>query len=100
MAGNSGSRTQPVGQKQPNRLGLYDMSGNVQEWCSDWWVHSYYNQRVSNNPVGPAEGVNRVLRGGDYSYYAVICRVTSRYGDDPNRRFRRYGFRLAMDTAH
>jgi len=98
-AGNSGNRTQPVGLKQPNTLGLYDMSGNVAEWCSDWFVHTYYNQRVVKQPTGPVEGQSRVLRGGCYGYYAVSCRVTCRYGDSPDRRFRRYGFRLAMETV-
>ncbi len=98
-AGNSGNRTQAVGQKMANALGLHDMSGNVEEWCSDWFSHTYYRLRAADNPQGPAEGTSRNLRGGSYGYYAVSCRVMCRYGDSPNRHYRRYGFRLVMDPG-
>lgn len=61
---NSGSKTHPVGQKKPNGLGLYDMSGNVWEWCSDWYGKNYYGNSPKDNPTGPSGGQFRVLRGG------------------------------------
>lgn len=61
---NSGGSTHPVGQKQPNELGIYDMMGNVSEWCSDWSDDGYYKNSPSDNPQGPADGTKRVRRGG------------------------------------
>lgn len=94
---NSGSVTHPVGQKQPNAWGLYDMSGNVYEWCEDWYGH--YPTGPVTNPVGPASGSNRVLRGGSWIYYAKDCRSADRGRNTPSDRFNDLGFRLSLRSA-
>ncbi len=91
---NSGYETHPVGQKQPNELGLYDMSGNVWEWCQDWYGN--YNSSSQTNPSGPASGSYRVLHGGSWSYYARNCRVSNRDSNSPSSRRHNYGFRLVL----
>ncbi|MDE5610225.1 MAG: SUMF1/EgtB/PvdO family nonheme iron enzyme [Bacteroidales bacterium] len=90
---NSGSKTHPVGQKYSNGLGLYDMSGNVWEWCSDWYGDYSYSPSV--NPQGPASGSSRVERGGSWYNGAVSCRVSRRYGFNPGNRAFNLGFRVA-----
>jgi len=94
--GNSGSKTHPVAQKQPNELGLYDMSGNVWEWCSDWYGDGYYKQSPKNDPQGPNSGTLRVLRGGSWYYIGDLCRVAYRLRYYPFDRSLNFGFRLVL----
>jgi len=94
---NSGSKTHPVAQKQPNELGLYDMSGNVWEWCSDWYNDSYYyRSSPKNDPQGSNSGSTRVLRGGGWNVNVNRCRVADRNYSYPENRVNRIGFRLVL----
>lgn len=81
FAENSGKRTHPVGRKKPNGWGLYDMHGNVAEWCNDFYAKDYYAKSEPNDPKGPAKGAERVLRGGAWNSKADACRSTYRASD-------------------
>ena len=92
--GNSGDKTLPVGTKAPNELGIYDMSGNVWEWCADWCGD--YSSGAQTNPKGPYEGSNRVYRGGSWIDFARSCRSSIRCGISPPNRSRNLGLRLTL----
>ncbi len=91
---NSNSQTHEVGNKNPNQLGIYDMSGNVMEWCNDWYDSDYYSSSPSDNPNGPNSGSYRILRGGAWIFSARYCSVASRRNNDPDINYHGIGFRL------
>jgi formylglycine-generating enzyme required for sulfatase activity len=94
FADNSGGSIHPVGTKQPNELGIYDMSGNVWEWCYDWYGN--YSASAQRDPVGASSGSDRVFRGGDWYNSAAGCRVAFRIYYSPSYRGSTLGFRLVL----
>lgn len=92
---NSRKQTQAVGQLSPNELDLYDMSGNVWEWCQDKWHDTYKGAPTNGQAWESGNSQDRVLRGGSWNRYASFCRVANRYGSAPDLRYGNYGFRLA-----
>ena len=93
---NSGGHAHPVGQKRPNAWGLYDMHGNVFEWCSDWYDLDYYGESPGDDPTGAALGSHRVVRGGFYIGSAALCRSAYRLSGRPGPNVNILGFRVAL----
>ncbi|MEO2029662.1 MAG: formylglycine-generating enzyme family protein [Fuerstiella sp.] len=94
---NSGDTTHPVGGKPPNAWGLYDMHGNVLEWCQDWY--EYYPSGSVTDPTGAASGPYRVYRGGSWISRSGYCRSADRYGRAPDYRFSSGGFRVLRSSV-
>ena len=92
---NAGGMTHAVALKAPNELGLYDMSGNVCEWCQDWYT--LYDAAPQTNPVGPESGTDNVYRGGSWLSHDAECRVSSRYNLNPHEKSLDLGLRIVMN---
>ncbi len=91
---NSNNKNQPVGTKAANSVGLFDMTGNVSEWCLDYYDETYYSISPANNPQGPTSGTERVFRGGGYDSQVYQCRASQRFLGDPIRtKYLSLGFR-------
>jgi formylglycine-generating enzyme required for sulfatase activity len=91
---NAGGMTHPVGEKKPNAWGLYDMHGNAYQWCADWFSADYYEHSPPSDPMGPPTGSDRVMRGGDFAWYASNCRSAMRGHMTPAGRGYTTGFRV------
>jgi sulfatase modifying factor 1 len=96
--GNANDETHPIGTKKANALGIFDMTGNVWEWCNDWYDKNHYQYSMKSNPEGLLTGVYRVLRGGSFDYLTDDCRPANRNLNKPSIRSNFIGFRLACDN--
>lgn len=96
---NAADKTRPVRQKEPNAWGLYDMHGNVGEWCQDWFDERYYGQfagEMAVDPMGPVVSRSRVIRGGSWIDYGRFCRSACRFASAPGVRIGYLGFRVCL----
>jgi formylglycine-generating enzyme required for sulfatase activity len=98
VGGVSSSHTHPVAKLAPNNFGLFDMLGNVYEWCADFYDANYYLKSPKTNPRGPAQGVERVIRGGAYNEPVQNVRCAYRTGKEPAKQQANLGFRIACDA--
>lgn len=93
---NSEFHTHPVGSKNKNELGLYDMNGNVSEWCYDWYDENYYSNSSYHNPRGPEKGTSKVVRGGSWYDKKADISLRKRKSISPYYGYKRYGFRVVI----
>lgn len=91
------SRTVPVNAYPPNAFGLYDLHGNVSEWCADWFGEGFYLESPTEDPIGAATGEHRVLRGGSWNDPGRYCRAAFRYDRPPEEARRDFGFRVLLE---
>ncbi|MGM9799212.1 MAG: formylglycine-generating enzyme family protein [Muribaculaceae bacterium] len=96
---NADNKTHPVGEKSPNDLGIYDMSGNVWEWCQDWYDSNYYKNSPTTNPTGYGSVSEHVVRGGSWNSSARYCRVSFRSNSTPDNEYYYLGFRLCLSIS-
>ena len=100
--GNAGDKNEKyahaVGQKRANPFGLYDMHGNVFEWCQDWYGDDFYEESAMSDPAGPSSGSSRVVRGGSWNGEPDYCRSGYRLYCVPGYRIRSFGFRVCSDS--
>ncbi len=93
-SGNSEKKAHSVGLKEPNAWGLYDMHGNIAEWCNDWFNYNYYSSSPSTDPIGPSSGSERVIRSGKKVDPALWCRSAMRSNEAPDSTHENIGFRI------